>query len=664
MNEVPLKEININELFVKGEKNYTYEVPIYQRNYAWEKDEISALVQDIYDSYKKDSASNYYIGTLVSYPKGDNIFEVIDGQQRLTTIYLILKALNITINNRLTYRARKKSDKTLINPSDDKTDVNQKDQGIIKGYKYANDALNEIDNEQKEQFKHFFLNNVHIIHYQVPKDVDLNHYFEVMNSRGEQLEKHEIVKAKLMQHLSNDDKIKFNAIWEACSQMNVYVQHNLNADGVFDRDKFLLDNFDNLSISNRNTEKHLSISDIIQNGNYSDIKEEKVKNDQFQPIIDFPNFLLIVLKIMRLDDNGFNPQKFNLDDKFLLEEFEMNYKFNEQKVKDFAYKLLKARFFLDNYVVHHAEVDDKYGNNPWILRFVKKEGYKYIPENLLGNTPEQDKLVHLLSMFEVSFTARQRKNYLFYIIDYLTYNDNINKSDYIIFVEKLAERYFFNVYLDKTKLNQINTPEPGSFDSVILDQEAVENAKYFTTKLNVKTPNDFAEIYGNGLEITAGVPLFVFNYLDFKIWKYYLEHGKGTDEKSVARKNFFDKLGCKDFGLKIFDEFYFSRTRRSLEHFYPQATANGKDGQLDENQINCFGNFAMISASANSMGSNWDPQTKIDHYLKDASGKVNRVGVSSLKFMIMMQMCKDHGKWDFDKIKQHQEKMVEMLLFE
>lgn len=50
------------------------------------------------------------------------------------------------------------------------------------------------------------MNHVHIIHYRVPKDVELNHYFEVMNSRGEQLEKHEIVKAKLSDQLKNDKK--------------------------------------------------------------------------------------------------------------------------------------------------------------------------------------------------------------------------------------------------------------------------------------------------------------------------------------------------------------------------------------------------------------------------------------------------------------------------
>lgn len=56
-----------------------------------------------------------------------------------------------------------------------------------------------------DKFKEYFLNHVHIIHYRVPKDVELNHYFEVMNSRGEQLEKHEIVKAKLSDQLKNDN---------------------------------------------------------------------------------------------------------------------------------------------------------------------------------------------------------------------------------------------------------------------------------------------------------------------------------------------------------------------------------------------------------------------------------------------------------------------------
>ena len=86
---LPLEEVSIEELF-DGNEQSTYEIPIYQRNYAWEKDEINALVQDVYDAYIKDATTPYYIGTLVSHHKGDRVYEIIDGQQRLTTLRLIL----------------------------------------------------------------------------------------------------------------------------------------------------------------------------------------------------------------------------------------------------------------------------------------------------------------------------------------------------------------------------------------------------------------------------------------------------------------------------------------------------------------------------------------------------------------------------------------------
>ena len=78
-------------------------------------------------------------------------------------------------------------------------------------------------------------------------------------------------------------------------------------------------------------------------------------------------------------------------------------------------------------------------------------------------------------------------------------------------------------------------------------------------------------------------------------------------------------------------------------------------------QINCIGNYAMIGSEANSSGSNWSPKTKLDHYL-DSSGKISQISVASIKFMIMMQLCKDNQKWDFEEIKLHQEKMISILM--
>jgi len=196
----------------------------------------------------------------------------------------------------------------------------------------------------------------------------------------------------------------------------------------------------------------------------------------------------------------------------------------------------------------------------------------------------------------------------------------------------LADKYFSNVYLDSTKLNAINTPIPGSFDNVILNQNKLD-----VSDIRNRDKTDFINVFGDGSEASKGVPLFVFNYLDYKIWEKYDDElrGERKKEESRERREFFDALGCGDFGLKVFDQFYFSRTRRSLEHFYSQATATGEPGVLDQNQIYCLGNYAMIGSEANSSGSNWSPKTKLDHYL-DPFGKIGQISVASLKFMIMM----------------------------
>ncbi len=670
--QFPLREVSIEELFFSPEKNI-YEIPIYQRNYAWEKDEIAALISDVFDEFKKGADKPYYIGTLVSYPKGDNTYEIIDGQQRLTTIRLILSALNVVPTNRLTYRARKKSDETIKNlPKFIKDENHEVDEGIERGFKYAESALNDLGIVHDDKFTEYFMERVHIIHYKVPKDIDLNHYFEIMNSRGEQLEKHEIVKANLMQKLDNDDERKiFSIIWECCSNMSVYVQQSI--DGI-KAEEIFGSNLHSLCVSSfgdimriylgaqgegKEYTKTISIGDIInpENGDgWAALKEEIEKKDSFQPIIDFPNFLLIALKITKMSESGFSPVKFNLDDKELLNEFK-NTNMNAAQVRDFAFALLKAKFLLDNYIVHHSKEDDTIDSNPWKLQVWHKEGKNSYLKNLdEGET--QEVLAQALSMFEVSFTARQRKNYLFYCLLYLMNNDITNINKYRMFVDGLADKYFKRVYLDASKLNDINTPLPGSFDESILKDNVFEE-----TESPQRSVQDFVSIYGDGTVGSKGVPLFIFNYLDYVLWKTYNKELQGENKKETdpARQAFFIKLGCSDFGLKVFDQFYFSRTRRSLEHYYPQAMATGKDGFLDQEQINCLGNYAMIGSEANSSGSNWSPKTKLDHYL-DKSVKINRISVASLKFWVMMQMCKDNNRWEFDDIRRHQERMLSILM--
>lgn len=672
---LPLKELSINDIF-NGSDSVTYEIPIYQRNYAWEKEEIEALVRDVWDACVKEEGV-YFIGTLVTFDKGDRTYEVIDGQQRLTTLFLILKALKQEVRNHLTYRARKRSNDTIDNIPNFKHE--NLDGGIRTGYENAEHAIGEIvTQENAERFANYLMSRVHIIHYKVPKDVDLNHYFEVMNSRGEQLEKHEIVKAKLMNLLDDEkDKAKFAVIWDACSEMDTYIQTKLGVRPYFENNlkdfKFYNGSFDNLPDVNEFASKPSKLKDFIsmtENHAGKDTGiDDNSKNSMFQPIIDFPNFLLISLKITRMGEDCFDSNAFILDDKELINEFDMAMKVEPGPAfpKRFCFNLLLIRYLLDNYVVHHSKEEDTYEHNPWQLRYWNKEE-KASTKNLSTNDDEQNKMVQLLSMFEVSFTARQRKNYLFYVLFHLFGNRDL--VAYREFLENLAKKYFRDIYMVSGRLNEINTPKPGSFDDAIINNGEIN--------VSISNPNaspdNFNTIYGDGSVMTKGIPLFVFNYMDYLLWEKYTSDvaGEKLKEQSEVRKEFFRKLGCSDFGLDVFKQFYFSRTRRSLEHYYPQALVKKYPDVINDNQINCFGNFAMISGDANSSGSDWTPKAKLLHYL-DPSKKIRQVGVASLKFRIMMQMCHDNDEsnnsnegreWTFDDIKNHQKMMLNILFEE
>ncbi len=75
-------------------RNCFYIVPDYQREYVWTDKEVNKLLDDIDDEFDGASTSEYFIGTILVSPTQDkNHFEVIDGQQRLTTFFLILCAL-------------------------------------------------------------------------------------------------------------------------------------------------------------------------------------------------------------------------------------------------------------------------------------------------------------------------------------------------------------------------------------------------------------------------------------------------------------------------------------------------------------------------------------------------------------------------------------------
>ena len=206
--------------------NVHYEVPIYQRNYAWDSDQIEQLIEDI-----MSTDDDYFLGNLIVNQKDNNVYEVIDGQQRLTTLFLLESYLGMNFAKEgLRFEAREKSNRTLnMLSKGNKNELIEElaSVEILKGYQIIDSYFKSNNIDKNDLTKK--LESVFIVRVQVPQGIDLNHYFEIMNTRGEQLELHEIAKAKFLEVLDTEqDKKTAALIWEKCSNMDSYIQMNFD----------------------------------------------------------------------------------------------------------------------------------------------------------------------------------------------------------------------------------------------------------------------------------------------------------------------------------------------------------------------------------------------------------------------------------------------------
>jgi conserved hypothetical protein len=112
-----------NVLTIKG----NFFVPDYQRGYRWGENEVKQLLEDIYENGEK----SYYLQPIVVKPIEEENFELIDGQQRLTTLYLILSYLREKLGNivsrkySLIYETRKETHEFLENINSESKNKNK-----------------------------------------------------------------------------------------------------------------------------------------------------------------------------------------------------------------------------------------------------------------------------------------------------------------------------------------------------------------------------------------------------------------------------------------------------------------------------------------------------------------------------------------------------------
>ena len=609
------------EKTIFSDTSISYVIPLYQRAFAWEDKEIVQLIDDIND-FDNKNGSSYYLGAVIV-SREENRYEVIDGQQRLTALFLLLNYLGMPMERILSFECRKKSDYTLQMIVDDKVlSIDDIDDSLLNGKKIIENEFGKYTDYEKEAFINK-LSSVKIYRIEVPENTDLNHYFEIMNTRGEQLEQQDILKAQLMSYLDNSYMATFSKIWDACSDMTGYVQMHFDTDiraEIFGSEWEYEPNC-NIRIHDR-SKSGKSIKDIIDSKFVVDHKSIITDSDdrvRFESIITFPYFLLHVLKIY-VWANGIDAHINELlDDKKLSETFtsviEEGTKNGDLLDKasfseGFVKCLLKCRFLFDKYIVKREFVNDD-SDGSWSIKAFHSSGQQskkkpYYSNSYIGVKGEwkqtydarHRRVLMLQSLLRVSYTSPKIMHWITELLRWLYMNSN--RDDMSQFEAVIEEYICFGA--------------GGSVNGSVTIKDYLDAGDY---DMGVNTPH------------------LVFNYLDYLLWK--------RDQSKYSNFVF---------------EF-----RNSVEHWYPQHPSEGTFEQwAPDAGVNNFGNLCIIQRNVNSKFSNMSPESKQSTF-------EDMISKGSIKLRIMAEIVRNmihegnnpNKEWKESAYEEHGNEMLEIL---
>ena len=604
-------EIYTPEKIGSGEfKGYRiFRIPIYQRLFEWGDEQLLGLLKDMKDFFEKniEEKALYYLGMMTVSPSGNETADLVDGQQRFTTMILMGIAMhnvggnewkNFTTKDRLSFIAReddqsylqriignyKNSDETAS--KDIPIPVNLKMQHALK---VIEDFLKELG-EDKEAYCNnvykrlaFFVAELPGNYNESPKK--LNKYFEAMNSAGRSLEQHEKIKVDLLKNCPDGySKVSFNDIWNKVERMDKRILCAEENEGTaYQIDAEIekvcqTDIITDYAVERQEYQDYgMKIEDILPSEN--EPKEQQTRKDVCS-VIDFQELLILALNFtLNQEDRPL--------DKHKLEEA-----FKDLPNKDipcFYRNLYLQRLLLDRYVIRVEKED---GRNTYRLRLTDDEVI----------TEEERKLIQYQSMLYVSTPAHKwLAPYLNWLKDMEANNRKGLKASTLL--DKLKE-------IDNNQIHKESDLKP-------IDEMAYDK----------------------------GIERYWFWRLDYYLW----ERRKEKDENENYR--FFNPTE-----QNVVDSYVF-RTNRSIEHLHPQNQTNNE--KWDEKDVNSFGNLAMISASFNSQQSNKSVEEKFGRIKSQLKSKE----LESLKmYKMYLAAGETDSGWTIERKNEHQEEMYRILI--
>lgn len=259
--EIKCEKKVIREIF-----NMWYCIPDYQRAYVWDTDQVRDLLDDTISAYRENKEAQYFLGSMVlkiNEKSENNVsyteYELLDGQKRITTVFLILACMRDMLTDYPQYQnslagfVYQAEDAILQQPermriifnirSDVRDFVNEHikplhgtcDDALLKEKMQAKDVNISIRNmanamlvahefleENKSEiigYLSYFLNKVLMIYVATEELQDAFQLFTVLNNRGVKLSSSDILKAENLKELSAADRTSWATRWE---EMDTY----------------------------------------------------------------------------------------------------------------------------------------------------------------------------------------------------------------------------------------------------------------------------------------------------------------------------------------------------------------------------------------------------------------------------------------------------------
>lgn len=320
-----MEEAKANNRTIHSIKSYKFEIPFYQRAYSWKKQDIEKLISDI------NGKEGHYLGNIVV-KKNDDKFIVIDGQQRLTTIYIIFMALKEKPFE-LDYEIDSGDGEKLNN-----FDVNEHryiNQQILDAVILAsgNKTLREPSFKGK-------LNSAIFTMTIIPEHIKATEYFELVNTKSIQLENHQVLKARFLSNIK-DNYADVARKWDMISNMDKKYEEQMSKKGNKDPQ------YGELKTINEFLELK-----------FEDKQEKQVEtNSDTKSLVKFPVFLLLALKVF-VAKKGLKIDIIINKDK-LLGEFDKVFKKESNLYSEFINFLEGMRNKFDEFVYRDDEMKNK-----------------------------------------------------------------------------------------------------------------------------------------------------------------------------------------------------------------------------------------------------------------------------------------------------------------